>query len=384
MISHKVHTIVTLENIGFVSKRPNFAAKYTLTTPLMLLRYCILLTGFVLTLSKALPLSAQTKATRPPFLSLTWADTLHKPRAYTCLAVGVTGHVTSMAALWNSWYSQYPLGGFHVFNDWSEWNQMDKLGHAVTTYQEANLLWHMGRWSGMNNKRAAWAGFIGGQIFQTTFEVFDGMSKEWGFSWHDVGFNTLGATLFTAQQIVWNEQRIRIKLSMTPPNYDNLTRFAPYRGIGEAITLKERANELYATGPVNLYMKDYNALTVWATVNPRSFMGEGDYWWPRWLNVAVGMGADNLYAGNGYDWVADKSCTGPDCTAWRVDPVLYPRTRQVFLAFDVDWSKVRTKKRWARTLLAFVNVIKFPSPTLEWNDQLRNGAGGLRMRPLYF
>jgi hypothetical protein len=45
---------------------------------------------------------------------------------------------------------------------------------------------------------------------------------------------------------------------------------------------------------------------------------------------------------------------------------------------------VRTKKRWARTLLAFVNILKFPSPTLEWNDQLRNGNGGLRFRPIYF
>ena len=48
--------------------------------------------------------------------------------------------VASQAALWTgsfialnkAWYADYPKQSFHFFNDWSEWQQMDKAGHAWT------------------------------------------------------------------------------------------------------------------------------------------------------------------------------------------------------------------------------------------------------------
>jgi hypothetical protein len=36
----------------------------------------------------------------------------------------------SFIALNQAWYADYPKQDFHFFNDWKEWQQMDKSGHA--------------------------------------------------------------------------------------------------------------------------------------------------------------------------------------------------------------------------------------------------------------
>ena len=32
------------------------------------------------------------------------------------------------------WYAKYPRSGFHFFNDYAEWLQVDKVGHAFSAY----------------------------------------------------------------------------------------------------------------------------------------------------------------------------------------------------------------------------------------------------------
>jgi uncharacterized protein YfiM (DUF2279 family) len=310
--------------------------------------------------------------------SLTPADSLHRPRVRAAAIGAGIAYPVAMTGLWQAWYANYPTGRFRVFNDMQEWGQMDKMGHWFSTYQEARLGWNLARWAGFSNRRSAWIGFGLGQLVQTSFEVMDGFSEQWGFSWGDVGFNTLGAAMFTAQQIAWKEQRVTMKMSGWPVRYDD-TAIEPYRGTGPPVTLSQRAADLYGTGPINLFLKNYNTLVVWTSVNPRSFMPEKAAWMPRWLNVAVGMGADNLFAGFGYEWQADKNCQGPDCTAYRVDPAAYPRTRQWMLSLDVDLTRIPVKNRYLRTLLHTVNIFKVPAPALVWSDR-----GRMRFYPVYF
>ncbi len=184
--------------------------------------------------------------------------------------------------------------------------------------------------------------------------------------------------MFTAQQLTWGEQRITMKMSGMPVRYPH-DPVAPYQGAGPSVTLQQRAESLYGTGPVNVFLKNYNTLVVWASFNPRSFMGDKGDWCPRWLNIATGMGSDNLFAGFGYDWQEDKNCSGPDCLAYRVDPEQFPRTRQWFLSLDVDLTKIPVKNRYLKTLLSAVNIFKIPAPALEWTNQ-----GKVRMHALYF
>ncbi len=327
----------------------------------------VLLLSLSLWLMPARALAQQTHRAQPRLVSLEWADSLHRPRLRAAGAVLGTVYPTTMVLLWNTWYENYPSRNFHLFNDMGEWNQMDKVGHAFSAYQEQRLGYHLGRWAGMSNKRATWAGFGLAQLVQTSFEVFDGYSADWGFSLGDVGFNLAGSALFTAQQLTWREQRIGIKVSTQKPRYPDAT-LLPLRGSGPPITLQQRADALYGTGLRSLLLKDYNAQIIWATVNPRAFAPEAK-WLPRWLNVAVGMGSDNMFAGFGYAWQGDKDCNGPGCALYAVDPVQYPRSRQIFLSLDVDLTRIPVKNRALRTVFAAFNVFKIPAPTLEWHQK---------------
>jgi uncharacterized protein YfiM (DUF2279 family) len=321
---------------------------------------------------------AAAQSTQPRFWSFEHADSLHRPRAWAATGTLATAYTGSMIGLWHLWYADYPIGQFRQFDDSREWLQMDKLGHLYAAYQESRIVYGTARWAGVSNRRAAWAGFAGGQLFQLSFEVFDGFSEQWGFSWSDVAANSLGAGLHFGQQLAWQEQRITLKASSWPQRHST-TPIAPWRGSGPDVTLDERARELYGTGPVSLFLKNYNAQTVWVSVNPRAFMGERSSWWPRWLNVAGGYGADNMFGGFGNEWQADKDCTGPDCATYRADPTLYPRTRQYYLSLDVDLTRIRVRNRALRFVLHTLNVFKIPSPTLEWRQHR-----GLIFHPVYF
>ena len=324
------------------------------------------------------PEATAQKQNLPPLISLVPADTLHPGRVRIATLTAAVAYPVSISGLWKSWYSDYPIGKFHFFNDNGEWNQMDKAGHFFSTYQEARVGWHLARWSGFSNRKAAWLGFGLGQLVQTSFEVMDGFSTQWGFSLGDVAMNTLGASLFTTQQIAWNEQRITLKMSTFPPHYpDDLV--YPVRGQAPPVSLRERARELYGTGLGSLLAKDYNAQVIWMSVNPRSFQKHEGGSIPRWLNVAVGMGSDNMYAGYGYAWLADKKCGGPDCVLYAVDPAKYPRTRQYFLSLDIDLTRIPVKNRVLRNVLLAVNTLKIPAPTLEFTSR-----GAFRFHPLYF
>jgi len=325
------------------------------------LRHCLLslLLGFL-----ALPISSQN------LFSLAPADSLHKGRLWAGIGTGSVVYGVSMVGLYQAWYADYPLGKFHTFNDLREWNQMDKMGHALMSYNESRWIFGIAKWTGMRPRRAAWAGFAGGQLVQTSLETFDGFSEQWGWSWSDIGFNTLGSGLFLAQELAWGEQRISMKMSALPIRYSSAPIY-PIHPIGSQAftTLQQRSDELYGTGPMNLFLKNYNALVVWASVNPRSFLGERADWCPRWLNLALGMGADNMFEGFGYQWQQDKSCVGNDCITYRLDPQHVPRTRQFFLSPDVDLTRIPVKSRFLKALLYTANIFKFPAPALEWTNR---------------
>ncbi|MBK8923998.1 MAG: DUF2279 domain-containing protein [Saprospirales bacterium] len=330
-----------------------------------------------------LPLLAGAPGARAqplPFFSMQAADSLHYGRLWSAAGAGSLLYSASMVGLYKSWYAGYPAARFHFFNDAGAWNQMDKMGHWLMSYHESRWVYGGARWTGLEPRAAAWLGFAGGQLIQTSFEVLDGFSAPWGFSWSDVGFNVLGSGMFLAQQLGWGEQRLTMKMSAWPVRYDP-GRMYPVQPSGSQqwTTLRQRADELYGTGPVSLFLKNYNTLVVWASVNPRAFLPGRAAWLPPWLNIAVGMGADNLFEGYGYAWKADKNCLDPNCITYRVDPVRFPRTRQFFLSLDIDATRLGIRNRFLRAVLGAVNIFKFPAPALEITSR-----GRLRFHALYF
>ena len=285
------------------------------------------------------------------------ADTFRHDRFYTSLGIATTIYGTISIGLWEAWYQEFELTGFHSFDDWGEWEDMDKAGHLMTTYNEANSLFKGALWTGMDRRKAKWAAAGGAMLLQSTVEVMDGFSAEWGFSWADMGFNVAGAGLFVAQEEIWGEQRILFKLSSVRPDYPT----TPIYSVDgqHQTTLLARADALYGASFGQLLIKDYNAQIIWASINPRSFSRNSNSKLPPWLNLAVGYGAGNMYGGFTNEWTDDR--TG---AVYRLDPAQYPRTREFYLSLDIDFTRLGVKNHFWRTVLSSLNFVKFPAPVI--------------------
>lgn len=237
----------------------------------------------------------------------------------------------SLVGLNQLWYSDFDRSKFHTVNDNNEWLQMDKMGHVFTSYQLGRVGADLMHWSGVRKKDQLLYGATLGFGFLTAVEVLDGYSKEWGFSWGDIAANAAGTGLYIGQELLWNEQRIDVKYSF------HQTKYAPQNP------------EKLGKGLLEEVLKDYNGQTYWLSANLHSFFKESNI--PKWLNVAVGYGAEGLLSG-----------------AEDIDSQLLTnnsRRRQFFLSFDVNLNKIKTQSSLIRTIFSIINMIKMPFPTLE-------------------
>ena len=117
---------------------------------------------------------------------LTPSDTLNKRRLNGLIAVGTSSYITSIVLLKSVWYDKFAASDFHFFNDYGEWRGADKMGHALTAYNESQWAYEALHWAGVRDKKAIWMGMGSGMLCQTAIEVLDGFSKDWGFSLPDM------------------------------------------------------------------------------------------------------------------------------------------------------------------------------------------------------
>ncbi len=233
---------------------------------------------------------------------------------------------------------------------------MDKAGHIFSAYFEGKYSRELWRWSGLPRKQQIWIGGLSGFTYQSVIEVLDGFSEEWGFSWSDMGANAIGSALLISQELAWDEQRIQLKFSTHPATYPE--------GI-----LDEKARQLFGRSFPARALKDYNAQTYWASVNLYAF--NKNTWLPRWLNIAVGYGADGMYGGRDNTWT--------DAHGVKYDYSSIPRIRQFYLSPDIDFTRIRSRKKSVRVLFQVLNMMKFPAPTLEINS-----LGKVKLHAIYF
>ena len=261
-------------------------------------------------------------------------------------AIAITNIVAysgAMVGLYAAWYSNYEKTGFHSFNDSREWLQMDKVGHLYSAYAESVASMEFWRWTGIERKKRIWLGGMSGAAYQTVIEVLDGFSEGWGWSWADFGANIIGSGALVAQELAWDDQRIKFKFSFNRKQYED-------------DELNVRSDELFGKSNPERYLKDYNGQTYWASVNIASFMPRSK--WPPWLAVAVGYGAEGMFGGTeniGKDDDGNINFYRPDIK----------RYRQWFLAPDLDLSKIKTRSKALKIALSVLNVFKFPAPSLE-------------------
>ena len=268
--------------------------------------------------------------------------------------VGST-YIAGSTGLYLAWYRQNPQSKFHFFDDRKEWLGMDKLGHVYSGYNQA-LIMHKGlKWAGYDDDKALLYSALVGIGFQSTIEIMDGFSSKWGFSNADFIANIVGVSGFVLQEKLWQEQRLTLKMSYWPVSYPSDIVYSESGAF--SVPLNQRADDLYGA-PIGRFLKDYNGQTIWLSVHVSSFINNEI--WPEWLSLAVGYSAENMYGGFDNQWAINDE-------NFILDPDLYPRYGQFVLALDYNLSSFRSRSPFVNTLLDLLNLLKFPSPALEYN-----------------
>ncbi len=269
--------------------------------------------------------------------SIKYPDSINKARMIQVVSGFSVAYVGSMSYLQYIWYKDHERVAFHYYNDLGGYNQVDKFGHMFGSYTESYIGFHSLLWSGVDRKKAIWYGGALGFILQFPIEVWDGMYEGWGFSWSDVGANTLGSAIVIGQELIFHEQLIKYKFSF------NRSEYAPQANgyLGEGF------NELFY---------DYNGHTYWLSCGMNRIVPSQKI--PDWLNVAVGYGAGGMFG----EFDNQSSYHGVDIPETE-------RYRQFYLSLDIDFSKIPVKNKVLKTIFNSFFMIKVPFPALEINTK---------------
>jgi len=268
------------------------------------------------------------------------SDTLNKKRRNTVYITEAAAASVALIGLNQLWYSDFKRSSFHTINDNSEWLQMDKAGHVISSYYIGKMGMNALDWAGQNKKNQLIYGATLGFAFLGAVEVLDGFSEEWGFSVGDLAANATGTGLLIGQELLWNEQRIQLKYSFHTTVYPN------------------RRPDLLGKNFLEQTIKDYNGQTYWLSANIWSFNKKSKM--PKWLNIAFGYGAEGMISANDDIFI---------------NPIFLPeqkRFRQYYISLDVDLTKIKTRSKLLKTVFSTINFIKIPAPTFEFTSNGRS------------
>jgi len=255
-----------------------------------------------------------------------------------------SGLALSHIGLNQLWYKDFPKSSFHFFDDHKEWLQMDKVGHAYSSFQLTQLFIHS---NPLIKKNPRMARIIGGGFafsYMLSIELLDSKSAQWGFSKSDFAANTFGVLLASLSDQTRNKNYFQFKFS-----YHN----SPYATLRPGTLGRNFQQRLF---------KDYNAQTYWISTHifPKHRRSNT---FKSIIELSFGYGIDEmLFADNNINSVNN-----------------FHARREFFLSFDADLNQIKWKRDWMRKLMKIFNVIKIPSPTI----QIQNN-GKVKLIPLYF
>ncbi|RFC53745.1 DUF2279 domain-containing protein [Brumimicrobium aurantiacum] len=260
------------------------------------------------------------------------------------IAGGWTG---SILALKNVWYKDSWTNEFHTFDDSKQWLGMDKIGHFYTGNLITKNITSTYKWSGLNRNQSLLIGSSVAFGYLTSLEVLDGYSKDWGFSWSDISANTAGIFWYVWQDLLWQEQRMKIKFSA------HLSPYAKYRPNVLGGTVAERL------------LKDYNGQSYWLSITPSQFLSNSSNF-PKWLSFSFGYSIDEKIYGN-----FNQFFFAPN------QKPLNAKSQYLF-SLDIDFEQFNPKRKWVKTLFKVINHVKVPFPAVIFNGER------FEVSPLYF
>jgi hypothetical protein len=272
-------------------------------------------------------------------------DSLPHTTRLPLLAAGLgLGYTTALVVLSKTWYGQSPKTSFHFFNDNAQWKQLDKAGHFYGAFQEGRLGIDALRAAGVAEKKAIWYGGALGFVLQSPIEWLDGYAADYGASAGDLGANALGALALISQELAWGEARFRPKFSF------HQTRWAALRP------------QVLGSSLPGQMLKDYNGQTYWLAAD-LAYLLPTQSRFPRWLNLAVGYGAEQMVFGD-------------PLTNHQAGHRAY---RQYYLAPDINFRYFKSRHGWLQWALRLLDMVHLPVPAVEYNRRQ-----GLKLHPIYF
>lgn len=252
-------------------------------------------------------------------------------RKKNLLIVESSSYSLALVGLNQLWYKGYKKSSFHFINDNNSWLQMDKFGHLTTSYFIGVLGIKTYQWAGFTRKQSIWIGGLTGTFFQSAVEILDGFSEKWGASSGDLVANSLGSLLAISQQLYWDEQKVLLKYSFNPSEISNTN------------------PQLFGNNLIQKSLKDYNGQTYWLCFNFEDVFNSSSYFLPKWLNLAFGYGADNMYS-----------------DAYSLSHEL--GYRQFFLSLDIKTDELNISNKFVKNLVNLFGFIKLPMPTIEYSQ----------------
>lgn len=278
---------------------------------------------------------------------------IYKRRFNTIILSQTIFTAGSIIALNEAWYKEYHTTKFRLFNDNTEWLQMDKVGHIYSAYQLTNFGTSLYKWSGLCNKKTNLISGLYSFGYLLGIEILDGFSEKWGFSWGDIIANSSGTALAIAQHQLGIENHFMLKFSFSESGYAPL-----------------RPNLLGKTYAEQI-LKDYNGQSYWLSLNPSSIFKIDNAYFPKWLNLALGYSGEGMIAArNGQ--IVEISSTN---SAYYLTAQHY---RQFYISLDIDLRKIPVQNTFIKKVFYAINILKIPAPALELNKY------GSRFHFLYF
>jgi hypothetical protein len=235
------------------------------------------------------------------------------------------GYASSLIALYDVWYAEFPKSTFHFYNDGSNWMQMDKFGHGFSGYLLSQKAGDLYRWSGVK-KSYPWIGFGIGMSYLGALEFMDAYNQGWGFSTYDVLANFSGGALYLSQELIFKKQLILPKFSFFPSKY------ADYRP------------EVLGKNFPEQLLKDYNGQTYWFSFPIGGFAPSLKKM--NWLCLSLGYSVDQKLVGD-QDAYLD-----------------FRAARQFLVSLDIDLTRLPIKNPTLKKVLAQLNMIKIPFSAL--------------------
>lgn len=258
------------------------------------------------------------------------SDTVHthdKKKLKSFIIISGAAYAASLVGLNELWYKDSERQSFSFFNDNPQWKQLDKAGHFFSAFHLSAGTSRSLQWCGVGKTKSDLWGSVTGFLILLPIEIFDGFSANYGASTGDLLANAAGASFYFGQNRVWNEVRIHPKFSFQRTHYPSL-----------------RTDNILGNGLTTEIFKDYNGQTYWLSFDMDKFLK-----FPKWLNLAIGYGADGMV----YATESENSAAG------------YKAIRQYYLGLDVDLSHLKTRSKALNTLLFVANMIKLPAPAIR-------------------